>query len=106
HCALWKSRHLLAQAMMLLKAAGGADWDAGSPDTCFDCTELTVDMGGLHWLVLDGEPVRADGPLTIRFIPNALRVCAFGREQRSANDNGTLSAEGGLKRGSSGSGPH
>jgi hypothetical protein len=89
NCAVWQYRTPVAYLGAVLKAAGGTDCCDPAQAEHFDCETLTVNTRAGRWLLLDGEPVRSEESTVLRFMPNAVRVCAFRNEGRSANDNGT-----------------
>ena len=71
----------------IFKSLVGGNWRTGAKAERFDCTQLTVDAGEKPWLLLDGEPIRFQGPIQFRFLPKAIKTFAFAPERISANDN-------------------
>jgi len=71
----------------IFKSLAGGNWQTGAKGERFDCTQLTVDAGEKPWLLLDGEPIRFQGPIQFRFLPKAIKTFAFAPERISANDN-------------------
>jgi len=61
--------------------------ETGTKAERFDCIQLTVDAGAKPWLLLDGEPLRFQGPIEFRFLPKAIKTFAFAPERVGANDN-------------------
>ncbi|HXI99753.1 MAG TPA: hypothetical protein VNH44_00935, partial [Micropepsaceae bacterium] len=54
----------------------------------FECAELVVEANRPHWILLDGDPVRFDGPVEFSVTPGAIQTFYFG-PRRQAADNGT-----------------
>jgi hypothetical protein len=73
----------------LLGAAIGG-WSGGRIQQ-FESARLLVEAKRPHWILLDGDPVRFDGPVEFRFIPNAIRTFVFDTQQH-VNDNPSAGA--------------
>ena len=71
----------------IFKSVVTGNWRTGTKAERFDCTQLTVDAGAKPWLLLDGEPLRFQGPIEFRFLPKAIKTFAFAPERVGANDN-------------------
>lgn len=76
-CTAWKHPDLFTHMHALLRAAAGRDWRKRTDVEHFECDELNVDAHGSQWIVLDDEPNWFSGIAAFRFLPEAVRTCAF-----------------------------
>ncbi len=70
----------------LASTSFGADWRRSGHFERFTCTRLTIDQKRATWLLLDGVPRRFNGPVELKFVPDAIRTFVFN-PRRAANDN-------------------
>jgi diacylglycerol kinase family enzyme len=85
-CSTWNFSTLpLVDAAV--RAISGGDWQRKGKSESFDCTQVTVDAGAQPWLLLDGEPLRFEGPVQFRLLPKAVKTFTVTAEPDSANDN-------------------
>jgi diacylglycerol kinase family enzyme len=78
-CALWSHAGLFHYGASVLRAAGGGDWRRGGHADRFDCATLSIGGHDGFWFLLDGDPVRLEGAVDVRFIPRAVRTFMFRR---------------------------
>ena len=70
----------------LMRSGLGGDW-RGRRTEHFECPRLLVEAGRPTWILLDGDPVRFEGPVEFRFVPSAIQTFIFNPANRYANDN-------------------
>jgi diacylglycerol kinase family enzyme len=83
-CAAWMHSNPFAHARALIKAAIGADWRQAAEPERFECDTLIIELRDACWIDLDGDPVWFKGPVEFRFLPKALKTCAFRLERRAS----------------------
>ncbi len=88
-CTTWKYRGLFTYMAAVLGAAAGKDWRGSTEVEQFECEELKINARDGSWIVLDEEPTWFEGPVVFRFLPNAVRTCAFHLERTAANERGS-----------------
>jgi len=85
-CSTW-SFSTLPLLGAVFRALNGGNWRRSGNSECFDCTQVTVDAGARPWLLLDGEPLRFEGPVQFRFLPKAVKTFSLTAQPKGANDN-------------------